>query len=44
MKSRKDLNREYQERVKPAGVFQVKNTANGKAVDVAVAFARAPGP
>jgi hypothetical protein len=25
-KSRKDLNREYQERVKPSGVFQVKNT------------------
>ena len=30
MKSRKELNREYQERPKPAGVFQVKNTANGK--------------
>jgi group I intron endonuclease len=30
MKSRKDLNREYQERVKPSGVFQVKNTVNGK--------------
>src|SRR6185295_10957736 len=30
MKSRKEINREYQERVKPAGVFQVKNTANGK--------------
>jgi len=29
-KSRKELNREYQERVKPAGVFQVKNNANGK--------------
>jgi group I intron endonuclease len=29
-KSRKELNREYLERVKPAGVFQVKNTANGK--------------
>src|SRR6185295_6548860 len=30
MKSRKELNREYQERPKPAGVFQVKNTANCK--------------
>jgi len=30
VKSRKDINREYLERVKPAGVFQVKNTANGK--------------
>lgn len=30
MKSRQDLKREYQERVKPAGVFQVKNTVNGK--------------
>jgi group I intron endonuclease len=30
MKSRKDLNREYTERKKPAGVFQVKNTENGK--------------
>jgi hypothetical protein len=30
MKSRKELNREYQERPKPAGVFQVKNTANGR--------------
>ncbi len=29
-KSRKELNREYKERVKPAGVFQVKNTVNGK--------------
>ncbi len=29
-KSRKELNREYKERIKPAGVFQVKNTANGK--------------
>jgi len=29
-KSRKELNREYAERVKPAGVFQIKNTANGK--------------
>jgi hypothetical protein len=29
-KSRKELNREYVERVKPAGVFQVKNLANGK--------------
>lgn len=30
MKSRKDLIREYKERRKPAGVFMVKNTANGK--------------
>ena len=30
MKSRKDIKREYKERPKPAGVFQVKNTANGK--------------
>ena len=30
MKSRKDLNREYLERPKPAGVFQVKNIVNGK--------------
>lgn len=30
MKSRKELNREYLQRPKPAGVFQVKNTANGK--------------
>jgi len=30
MKSRKELVREYKERRKPAGVFMVKNTANGK--------------
>ena len=30
MKSRKELNREYLERPKPAGVFQIKNTVNGK--------------
>jgi group I intron endonuclease len=29
-KSRKDIHREYKERVKPSGVFQVKNIANGK--------------
>ena len=29
-KSRKDIHREYKERVKPAGIFQVKNTVNGK--------------
>jgi group I intron endonuclease len=29
-KSRKELNKEYAERVKPAGVYQVKNLANGK--------------
>jgi hypothetical protein len=30
MKSRKDRNREYTERKKPAGVFQVKNIENRK--------------
>jgi hypothetical protein len=30
VKSRKEINQEYAERVKPAGVFQVKNMANGK--------------
>lgn len=30
MKSKQDIKREYKERIKPAGVFQVKNTANGK--------------
>jgi group I intron endonuclease len=30
MKSRQDLKRAYKEREKPAGVFQVKNLANGK--------------
>ncbi len=30
MKSKQDLKREYREREKPAGVFQIKNTANGK--------------
>ncbi|MCB0168362.1 MAG: GIY-YIG nuclease family protein [Anaerolineae bacterium] len=30
MKSQKDIKREYKERVKQAGVFQVKNTENGK--------------
>ena len=30
MKSRTDLKREYRERAKPAGVFQVRNKANGK--------------
>jgi hypothetical protein len=29
-KSRKDLKREYKERPKPAGVFMVKNTGNGR--------------
>lgn len=29
-KSRRELNREYVERVKPAGVYQVKNLATGK--------------
>jgi hypothetical protein len=30
MKSRQELKRDYREREKPAGVFQIKNTANGK--------------
>jgi len=30
VKSRKELNREYVERVKPSGVFQVKNIVNNK--------------
>ena len=30
MKTRKELNREYLERPKPAGVFQIKNNVNGK--------------
>ena len=30
MKTRKEIHREYKERVKPSGVFQVKNMANGK--------------
>ncbi len=30
MKSRQELKREYMQRPKPAGVFQIKNTANGK--------------
>ena len=29
-KSRKELHREYKERIKSAGVYQVKNMANGK--------------
>ncbi len=29
-KTRKELQREYQERVKPTGVYQIKNLANGK--------------
>jgi hypothetical protein len=30
MKTRKEINREYKERVKPSGVFQIKNIASGK--------------
>ena len=30
MKSKQDIKREYRERKKPAGIFQVKNTVNGK--------------
>ena len=29
-KTRKDIQREYKERPKPAGIFQVRNLANGK--------------
>ena len=29
-KTRKELHREYKERVKPSGVYQVKNLSNGK--------------
>ena len=29
-KARKDIHREYKERTKPAGIFMVKNTVNGK--------------
>ena len=31
-RTRKELQREYKERVKPSGVYQVKNLANGKAL------------
>ena len=30
MKTRKDIHREYKERVIPAGIYQVKNTVNGR--------------
>jgi len=30
MKTRKEIYQEYKERVKPSGVFQVKNTASGR--------------
>jgi len=30
MKSQREVRREYKERKKPAGIFRVKNTANGK--------------
>lgn len=30
MKTRQDMKREYKERRKPSGIFQIKNTANGK--------------
>ncbi|MBI5214660.1 MAG: GIY-YIG nuclease family protein [Ignavibacteriae bacterium] len=29
-KSKQDIKREYKERMKPAGIFQIKNNANGK--------------
>ena len=30
IKTRKEIHREYKERVKPSGVFRIKNMANGK--------------
>lgn len=30
IKTRKEIHRQYKERVKPSGVFQIKNMANGK--------------
>lgn len=30
MKTRKEIHSEYKERVKPSGVFQIRNLANGK--------------
>jgi group I intron endonuclease len=30
MKTRKEIHREYKERVKPSGVYQVRNLVNGK--------------
>lgn len=30
MKTRKEIHQEYKERVKPAGVYQVRNLVNGK--------------
>jgi hypothetical protein len=30
MKTRKEIHREYKERVKPSGIFQIRNLANGK--------------
>jgi group I intron endonuclease len=30
VKSKQDIKRDYKERQKPAGIFQVKNTVNGK--------------
>jgi len=30
MKSHTEIKKEYKERKKPAGIFQIKNTANGK--------------
>ena len=30
MKTRKEIHREYKERVKPSGLFQIKNLVNGK--------------
>jgi group I intron endonuclease len=30
LKTKQDIKREYKERKKPAGIFQVKNTVNGK--------------
>ena len=30
MRTRKEIHREYRERMKPSGVFQIRNLANGK--------------
>jgi hypothetical protein len=30
VKTRKEIHREYKERVKPSGIFQIRNMANGK--------------
>jgi len=32
LQRRKEIHREYKERVKPSGVFQIKNLTNGKVI------------